>query len=292
MNAIDEILLDERITVRKAGQPATDGSCVVYWMQRAQRASDNPALNVAIRVANELEKPVVVFFAPVAFYPGANLRHYSFLAEGIPDIAEELAARNVGFVLRPYPDHSLLKFCEEVSPAIVIGDENPMREPEQWRDKVAKTIRVPLWTVDADVIVPSRLLLKEQFAARTIRPRIHALLPKFMARLKNPAARVRWTPPTGLRSLQPHEDFLSKWKLDSSVAPVTVWQGGNRQALRLLRDFVRNRLADYPEARNRPEQDGTEPAFALSPFWTSRSAYGRCGCSAKQCTNAGERGFP
>jgi deoxyribodipyrimidine photo-lyase len=263
MNAIDEILLDERITVRKAGQPATDGSCVVYWMQRAQRASDNPALNVAIRVANELEKPVVVFFAPVPFYPGANLRHYSFLAEGIPDIAEELAARNVGFVLRPYPDHSLLKFCEEVSPAIVIGDENPMREPEQWRDKVAKTIRVPLWTVDADVIVPSRLLLKEQFAARTIRPRIHALLPKFMARLKNPAARVRWTSPTGLRSLQPHEDFLSKWKLDCSVAPVTVWQGGNRQALRLLRDFVRNRLADYPEARNRPEQDGTS---RLSPY--------------------------
>ena len=44
-----------------------------------------------IRVANELEKPVVVFFAPVPFYPRANLRHYRFLAEGIPDIAEDLA---------------------------------------------------------------------------------------------------------------------------------------------------------------------------------------------------------
>jgi deoxyribodipyrimidine photo-lyase len=31
----------------------------------------------------------------------------------------------------------------------------------------------------------------------------------------------------------------------------------------LLRDFVRNRLADYPEARNRPEQDGTS---RLSPY--------------------------
>ena len=59
-------------------------------MQRAQRAIDNPALDVAIHVANELKKPVVVFLAPVPFYPRANLRHYRFLAEGIPDIAEGL----------------------------------------------------------------------------------------------------------------------------------------------------------------------------------------------------------
>jgi len=32
--------------------------------------------------------------------------------------------RNIGFVLRRYPDHSLLKFCDEVKAALVIGDEN------------------------------------------------------------------------------------------------------------------------------------------------------------------------
>ena len=176
------------MSASRCGEPARrtpEGNCVVYWMQRAQRASDNPALDVAIQVGNELKKPVVVFLAPVPFYPRANLRHYRFLAEGIPDIAEELAARGVGLVLRTYPDHSLLKFCEEVRPAIVIGDENPMREPERWRVKVATRIRVPLWTVDADVVVPTKLLLKEQFAARTIRPRIHALLPQFLVRPKN-----------------------------------------------------------------------------------------------------------
>jgi len=40
---------------------------------------DNPALDVAIAAANELGKPVVVFLAPVPFYPHANLRHYLFL---------------------------------------------------------------------------------------------------------------------------------------------------------------------------------------------------------------------
>ena len=143
MNPIEKLSQDDRVTVRRGGAPDPEGTCVIYWMQRAQRASDNPALDVAVRAGNELKKPVVVFLAPVPFYPRANLRHYRFLAEGIQDIAEELAARGVGFVLRSYPDQSLLKFCGEVRPAMVIGDENPMREPEQWRVKAATRIRVP-----------------------------------------------------------------------------------------------------------------------------------------------------
>ena len=142
------------MTVRKAGAPDPDGRCVVYWMQRAQRAIDNPALNIAVSVANELRKPVVVFFAPVPFYPHANQRHYAFLADGIPDITNDLARRGIGFVLRSYPSHSLLKFCSDVRAAIVIGDENPLRETEAWRCQVARQIELPFWTVDADVIVP------------------------------------------------------------------------------------------------------------------------------------------
>ena len=107
---IQTLSLDPRITVRKPGAPNPEGECVVYWMQRAQRALDNPALDVAVELGNELGKPVVAFLAPVPFYPHANLRHYRFLASGIPDIAEELSKRNVGLVLRTYPDDSLIKF--------------------------------------------------------------------------------------------------------------------------------------------------------------------------------------
>ena len=192
---IQTLSLDPRITVRKPGAPNPEGECVVYWMQRAQRALDNPALDVAVELGNELGKPVVAFLAPVPFYPHANLRHYRFLASGIPDIEEGLSKRNVGFVLRTYPDHSLTKFCEQVCPAIVIGDENPLREAEHWRVRAAQHLKVPFWTVDADVVVPSRLLGKEHYGARTIRPRLQALLPQFLVPTKVVKARIPWNKP-------------------------------------------------------------------------------------------------
>jgi deoxyribodipyrimidine photo-lyase len=254
---------DSRVTVRRAGNPDPQGACVAYWMQRAQRGIDNPALDVAVAAANELRKPVVVFLAPVPFYPHANLRHYRFLNDGIPDIAEALGRRNIGFVLRRYPDQSLLRFCDEVKPALVVGDENPMREPEDWRRKAAKQLRLPLWTVDADAIVPSKLLEKEQYAARIIRPRLQAHLDRFLVASRNPAARVTWKKPKQLATLAQDFDVTHNWRLDRSVSPVSQWRGGSKEALNRLADFIRNKLPGYGFGRNKPEKDHTS---RLSPY--------------------------
>jgi deoxyribodipyrimidine photo-lyase len=99
LKAIEELSSDPRVTIRRNGEPDPTGRCVVYWMQRSQRALDNPALDVAVEAANAVQQPVVIFFAPVPFYPHANLRHYAFLAQGIPDIAERARNRGIGFVL-------------------------------------------------------------------------------------------------------------------------------------------------------------------------------------------------
>lgn len=262
MKEIDKIRNDPRVTVRRTGDPDPDGVCVVHWMQHAQRGVDNPALDGAIRIGNALGKPVVSFFGPVPFYPNANLRHYHFLADAVADIADSLSERGVGFVFRPYPEHRLLRFCEEVRPCIVIGDEDPLRQPEEWRRRAAELLRVPLWTVDANVIVPTKLLEREQFAARTIRPRIHKLLPDFLLPAKAPSAKVPWKPHNKLRSAPMDPGFLHHWSLDRSVSPVQ-WKAGSAQALRVLSDFVRNRLRHYPQQHNHPETNGTSQ---LSPY--------------------------
>jgi len=263
MKTLEAILSDPRLTVRRSGEPDPDGLCVVYWMQRAQRGVDNPALTAAVDAANCLGKPVVVYFQLIPHAHHANQRHYQFLVEGLGDIAADLQKRNVGLVVRRYPDHGLLNLCAEVRPCLVISDENPLTEAERTKALIAQKIRQPFWTVDADVIVPSKLLAKEHYAARTIRPKIHGLLPHYLRKVENPAAKFPWRSPSRLLSLTPALALLDHFPIDRGVAPSTYFRGGSGAARRVLETFLRRRLKGYATQRKKPDVDGTSQ---LSPY--------------------------
>ena len=263
MDPLEKLHQDARVTVRRGGPMNSEGRAVVYWMQRAQRVIDNPALETAVHAANLLKKPVVVFVSVVGDYPNANLRSYTFFAEGIRALAPQLVRRGIGFVLRAWPANDVNRFCDEVNPCLVIGDENPLRKPEHWRQSLSKHLRVPFWTVDADVIVPGKLLLKEQYSARTIRPRISALLDEFLVPVAESRPQVRWRSVKGLHSLSPDSDFLQGLPISRSVGPVGSLRGGTAEGLSLLRRFLRERLPGYAEGRNYPDWEHTS---RLSPY--------------------------
>ena len=176
---------------------------------------------------------------------------------------EALPLRRVGFVLRRYPEHGIRKFLSEVRPCLVIGDENPMREAERRKANAARDFSVPFWTIDADVIVPSKLLGKEHYAARTIRPKIHALLPRFLKPLANPSAKVAWKRPGNLVSMAPELSLLDSLAVDRSVGPVSSRIGGSEQGRKALHQFLKFRLKGYATNRNHPDRDGTSQ---LSPY--------------------------
>jgi deoxyribodipyrimidine photo-lyase len=73
-----------------------------YWMQRAQRAFDNPALEAAIRAANEPRLALVVLPGLVTTHPVANLKYYAFMAEVLIDSAQWLKRRRIGLVVRMF----------------------------------------------------------------------------------------------------------------------------------------------------------------------------------------------
>ena len=253
-----------RVTVRRAGPPLKDGKCVVYWMQRAQRALDNPALDLAIALGNELNLPVIVFLSIIANYPNANLRHYAFLSQGLADIESDLAARDVTFIVRRPPDNQLEKLLQEVDAALLIGDENHCREPERWRKVLARRLTLPFLTVDADVVVPSSLFEKHFYALHIFKPRLFAHLPTYLVPQPNLTATHRWRIPKNFLRYDLQGDITEGWaSLDRSIQPVDTFTGGPYAALSRLKHFVSNLLHAYPEIRNQPERDGTS---CLSPY--------------------------
>jgi deoxyribodipyrimidine photo-lyase len=253
-----------RVTVRRGGAPRRSTRAVVYWMQRAVRVIDNPALDVAVEAANILSLQVVIYFGVVPNYPNANLRHYHFLQQGLRDVAEDAAERGIGFVVRRTPNSSLEAFLEEVHAALVVGDENPCREPERWRKLLARRLRIPYWTVDADVVVPSRVFNRSFVLLHHFRPRLKAELAKFLVPRRKIEVLHRWQPNQPLASLSLAKDITAGFSsLDRSVGPVDRFTGGSRAALKRLRAFIAHNLAAYDENRNHPETDGTS---ALSPY--------------------------
>lgn len=255
---------DRRVAVRRPGAPAGRGKCVVYWMQRAERGLDNQALDKAVDLGNALGLPVVAYFAGIKNFPHANLRHYAFLNQGLPDIAEDCAERGVGFVMRRAPHEDHRRFFSDVEAAMVIGDENPMREPERWRARLAEELTVPFWTVDADVIVPSKLLEKAQYSGAVARPRIKKLLPEFVKPYLNPKADKVWRAPKGLLADDVRADMTEGWTdFDRSVPPVEAWKGGRKEAWRRLETFIAQKLDKYADDRSHPEREATS---RLSPY--------------------------
>ena len=50
---------------------------------------------------------------------------------------EDLAERNIEFVLRNAPHEPVERLLADVRAAMVMGDENPLRGPERWRRELA-----------------------------------------------------------------------------------------------------------------------------------------------------------
>lgn len=252
----------KRITVRRGGEPAPEGKCVVYWLQKAQRALDNPALEVAIACGNALGLPVVAYFSVIPNYPHANLRHYHFLQQGLHDVAEGMEERGVGFAIRrPTDSDTLESFLDEVGAAMVVGDENVCREPERWRAALARKVTVPFLTVDADVVVPSALFGKSYVLLHHFRPHLHKQLAEFLVPVKKEHVKHRWS--KSVRSYSLKGDITEGFtKLDRSVGPVDTLEGGTKAGLKRLRHFTETQLKDYDEKRNHPEIAGTSQMSA------------------------------
>ena len=98
MNALPSHLAER--TRRIGTRPENDeGRFVLYWMRTAVRGHENPALDVALSLANARRLPLLVYHAVSERYPYASDRHHTFILQGARDVARELAARGIPYAL-------------------------------------------------------------------------------------------------------------------------------------------------------------------------------------------------
>lgn len=249
---------DERVKTLndKSSQP---GKYVLYWMQSSQRGEDNHALEFAVERANELNLPLLVGFGMMDDYPDANLRHYTFMLQGLQDAQKTLARRGIKMVVQHgNPADIAIKLSKDA--ALVVVDRGYLKPAKSWREKAAKEMKCKLIQVETDVVVPVDTVSNHaEFAARTIRPKITRLLEKFIrpvekVRLKNKSLEFDVS---GF-DLSDITKLAHSLKLDKSVLPVdTPYSGGQTTARKTFSDFLEHRFKTYVPNRNQPQTSDT-----------------------------------
>ncbi|MDX1624022.1 MAG: deoxyribodipyrimidine photo-lyase, partial [Gemmatimonadota bacterium] len=242
---------------------------VLYWMQRAQRAECNHALEYAVQRANERGEPLVVAFGLTDDYPGANLRHYAFLIEGLAMTARAVERRGARFTCRAgSPPEVALELAADAS--LVVCDRGYLRHHRAWRRRVAEKAGREVVEVETDVVVPVETVSeKAEYAARTIRPKIHRLLDDFLVDLRTTPLERRAGEsaddprPEGL-PLDDPDAVLADLDVDRSVGAVTDhFPGGTAAARARLDRFLDEGLPRYADAAGDPVADVTS---RLSPW--------------------------
>ncbi len=246
----------ERIKTLCDEPPRRNGDYVLYWMQAAQRAKYNHALEFAIRKANELSKPLIVLFCIVDSYPEANLRHYRFMLEGLRDVQDVLGERGIRLVVQAgEPTQRVLDLAKNAS--ILVVENGQLRIQRKWRKQIAHNAECLMFEVETNLIVPvTEASGKEEYSAGTFRPRITKKLVYFLKplrheKLKQQSLKLKFD---GL-SLDDLDKLLSTLNLDRSISPVDSFSGGTKQAEQLLRRFLKNKLDHYHQQSNNPTLD-------------------------------------
>ncbi len=251
----------ERIQNIRGGEPGV--GAVVYWMQRDQRVSDNWALIHALTLGQELKKPVVVVFSLVSSFADACWRQYSFMLDGLRQVHSILNRKHIPFlILTGQPPDTVPSICRQLNASYLVTDFNPLRPQRQWVKLVCERIEIPFDQVDAHNIVPCRQASnKQEFAARTFRPKIRAKLWEYMDDFPE-----RLPVNRSMDSLLREPDWnklRAHLSVDFSVEPLDWIQPGERKGLSRAKSFIKNRLNSYKSARNDPNQSGQSN---LSPY--------------------------
>ncbi|MEO5762164.1 MAG: deoxyribodipyrimidine photolyase [Vicinamibacteria bacterium] len=268
--------LNQSRLVRLNDKPnAKTGDFVLYWMQMQRRFTHNHSLDYAIKCANELGKPLVVYEGLRLDYPWSSARLHRFILEGMRDNAA--TAAKLGFTYWPYvetpaqPARGLLAQIVARA-ALVVTDDFPCFIIPAQSGALASKVECAVIAVDSNSVVPLRLLGDAPYAAAHLRPRIHkgfaeAFEHRSAVKPKAPKADAsKIDPGFSLAPLDDITGLIRRLPIDQSVVAVEAKPGGASAARAQLKAFLRKGLPIYAEDRSDPMPPSAHHGSGLSPY--------------------------
>lgn len=219
-------------------------------MQRDQRVKDNWALLYAQKEAISRNESLQVVFCVLPEFLEATFRHYDFLIKGLQEVEKELSSLNIELtLLLGAPNIEIPKFIEQQGASLLVTDFNPIKIVTNWKDKVAKSIYIQFEEVDAHNIVPVwEASPKLEFAAHTIRKKINGRLDEYLT----PFPSVKKIRNKQRKKQTDWKAVFDSLNVDSSVGRVKWILSGTKEGLKMLSNFIKNKLPAYEKARNDP----------------------------------------
>jgi deoxyribodipyrimidine photo-lyase len=257
--------ISERVQLLNDKSANNDGKYILYWMQMFKRATHNHALNFAIAEANKRKLPLVVYEGLKFYYPWANDRLHTFILEGVEEKRAAFEKMEIRYVFylqenKSAPKQVVAKLAKDA--ALIVTDDFPCFIIPDHNKVIVEKAKIPVYAVDSNGVIPISKLEKEEFAARTIRPKINKLLPKYLTKFKEEKIKIekpnlKVDCPETTVSAKKIEKLVKSCDIDHSVKPSNYYHGGTENGRKRLKKFIKEILPDYEKARNKPEIDGS-----------------------------------
>ena len=247
--------------ILKLNDQTFTGDAVVYVMSRDQRIHDNHALLAAQSEAHKNKVPLYVLFN-LKVVKNRSKEHYDFMLSGLEEISSELESRNISFVLRSgEAQQNITDVLSEISAGSVYFDFNPLTGSRSLAKNIAGTFNGSAFVVDTHNIIPTWIASdKQEFAAHTMRRKVHLLLEKY---LLEPAEITKhsFTSSADISGISFQQARLFINDIQSKGMSIAAIPGEKAAAIH-LETFIDERLATYALNRNdiaNDQQSGLSP---------------------------------
>ncbi len=250
------------------------GRYVLCWLQQALRARDNPVIDAAILLGNDLGLPVLVYHGLREDYPYASDRLHRFILGASRDVAigcEERKITCVQYIDRASKREKGLVYRLAADAAAVVLEDQPAFVTQWQAERVASRARVAVLAVNAACLVPPAALDQGVGTTAAFRRR-HEQARDSWSSWRDEEALV--APFNGPLVYEPDrlggvadielDDLVASLAIDHALPPSPMFPASRQEVFTRLRRLTDEVLPAYAQARNdasRPEGSST-----LSPY--------------------------